>query len=132
MTWVNVLGLLEPSTDDLFANARMHCCYHRFCSSRTRRGTAAGIAARRSQLGGQDDVLGAHEVWRRIGWGSYRAQVHGDRYGGEAETFVERSGWGVEGITAGADLEDFDPVGAHVGDGVLAEALADVVASVEW
>jgi hypothetical protein len=33
----------------------------------------------------------------------------------------------VEGVTAGADLDYFNLVGAHVGDGVLAEALADVL-----
>jgi hypothetical protein len=125
------LGLLEPSRT---------ICWRNEDPTVVITGSAAAVPSwdcgrdrcTPSQLSGQDDVLGAHEVWRRIDRRSDRAQVYGDRYGSEAETFVERSGRGVEGITAGADLEDFDPVGAHVGDGVLAEALADVVASVEW
>ena len=61
-----------------------------------------------------------------------RCEVYGDWHLGEAEPLVEGSGRRVEWVAAGADLDYFDVAGAHVGDGVFAEAAADVLTPVEW
>lgn len=61
-----------------------------------------------------------------------RSEVHGDWHLGEAEPLVEGPGRRVERVAAGADLDYLDVAGAHVGDGVFAEAAADVLTPVEY
>ena len=76
------------------------------------------------------DDAAARRFW--IAYRSNGPEVYGDGHLGESEPFVQRPGRSVEWVTTGTDLDDFDLGGAHLGHGVFAEVVADVLTPVAW
>ena len=62
LTWMNVLGLLEPRPDDLLANTRIPLLVSPVLQQSNRSGTAVGICCPPSQLSGKDDVIDTHKL----------------------------------------------------------------------